>query len=161
MDFQPGVTVKIGGAFVRNVILQDSATIRFSNSGGHTAGPVDVTVTNPGGLSATLANGYAYATGDTFDANGEWVAHADAQNEYAVDLRFTIRNNMLVTLSCGTAVSMPIRLAAAAGGFSFAGADGLTMSGMLQSTTTAVGQVNAPGCGDGKWWGDKVGQLQP
>ena len=142
-------------------VFQDSTTLRFANSGAHAAGSVDVTVTNPGGLAATLASGYTYSTADSFDANGEWIAHADGHNDYVTDMRFTIRNNMLISLSCGTPVTMPTTLSVQNGGFSFAGADGLTMSGMLVSTTTSYGQVNAPGCGDGRWWADKAPPAQP
>lgn len=154
-QFQPGTTVKIGdGAVI--AVFRDSTTIQFPNSGAHAAGSVDVTVTNPGGLAATLARGYMYSTEDAFDANGEWIAHTDAHNNFATDMRFTVRNNTLISLSCGTPVTMPTTLSVQNGGFSFVGADGLTMSGMLVSTTTSYGQVNAPGCGDGKWWADKA-----
>jgi IPT/TIG domain len=154
-QFVPGATVKIGGAAVW-ATFQDSTTLRFPNSGAHAAGRVDVTVTNPGGMPGTLPRGYTYAAAESFDANGEWIAHADGHNEFLTDMRFTIRNNMLVSLSCGTLVTMPTALSAQSGGFSFSGPDGLTMSGMLVSTTTSQGQVNAPGCGDGRWWADKV-----
>ena len=156
-QFEPGATVKIGGAIVW-ATFQDSTTLRFPDSGAHTAGRVDVTVTNPGGMAGTLPRGYAYAAAESFDANGEWIAHADAHNEFLTDMRFTIRNNVLISLSCGTPVAMPTALSAQKGGFSFSGPDGLTMSGMLASTTTSYGQVNAPGCGDGKWWADKAQQ---
>jgi hypothetical protein len=139
-------------------VFRDSTTIQFPNSGAHAPGSVDVTVTNPGGMAATLAHGYTYSTSDAFEANGEWIAHTDGHNYYVTDMRFTIRNNELVSLSCGTPVTMPITVSAQRGGFSFAGADGLTMSGTLLSTTTSSGQVNAPGCGDGRWWADKVPQ---
>jgi hypothetical protein len=154
-QFQPGATVRIGGATVV-VVFRDSTTIQFANSGAHAAGSVDIIVTNPGGLAATLVRGYTYSTGDAFDANGEWIAHTDGHNDYVTDMRFTVKNNTLVSLSCGTPVTMPTTLSMQNGAFSFEGADGLTMSGMLASTTTSYGQVNAPGCGDGKWWADKV-----
>lgn len=153
-QFQPGATVKIAGVAVGGV-FRDSTTITFANSGAHTAGAVDVTVTNPGGFAATLASGYTYAAADSFDANGEWIAHADAHNDYTTDMRFTISDNMLISLSCGTTVTMPTTVSVRNGSFSFAGPDGLTISGSLASTTTAYGQVTAPGCGDGRWWGDK------
>jgi len=158
-QFQPGAAVKIGSTAVL-AIFQDSTTLRFANSGAHAAGSVDVTVTNPGGFAATLTRGYTYATADAFDANGDWIAHADAGNEYLTDMRFTIRNNMLVSLSCGTSVTMPTTMSVQSGSFSFAGADGLTLSGTLASTTTSYGQVNAPGCGDGRWWADKAAPAQ-
>jgi hypothetical protein len=154
-QFQPGATVKIGDAAVM-AVFRDSATIQFPNSGAHSVGSVDVTVTNVGGLAATLAHGYLYSTADVFDANGEWIAHADAHNDYVTDMRFTVRNNTLVSLSCGTPVFMPSTLSVQNGAFSFAGADGLTLSGTLVSTTTSYGEVNAPGCGDGRWWAEKA-----
>jgi hypothetical protein len=160
-QFEPGATVKIGGAAV-SATFHGSTMLRFPNSGAHAAGRVDVTVTNPGGKAGTLPRGYTYAAAESFDANGEWIAHADGHNEFLTDMRFTIRNNMLISLSCGTPVAMPTVLSAQNGGFSFSGPDGLTMSGMLVSTTTSYGQVNAPGCGDGVvgWWADKAQQPQ-
>ena len=159
-QFQPGATVGIGNAVVM-AVFRDSTTIQFPNSGAHAVGSVDVTVTNPGGLAATLARGYTYSTADAFDPNGEWIAHTDAHNDFVTDMRFTVRNNTLVSLSCGTPVTMPTTLAVQNGAFSFAGAEGLTMSGKLVSTTTSYGQVNAPGCGDGSWWADKAPLPQP
>ena len=85
---------------------------------------------------------------------------ADGHNDFITDMRFTIRNNTLVSLSCGTPVKMETTLSVLGGGFSFAGADGLTISGILNSTTTSYGQVNAPGCGDGRWWGEKAVPTQ-
>jgi hypothetical protein len=150
--------VKIANAVVLFSVVYDSTTIRFSNSGAHAAGQVDVVVTNPGGRAATLASGYTYAAPDSFDANGEWVAHADGHNDYLTDMHFTIRNDTLIAISCGgtaAPVTTPIPLTILHGGFSFSGVDGLSMSGMLDSMTTSHGQVNAPGCGDGIWWADK------
>ena len=156
-QFEPGATVKIGGAAVL-ATFHGSTMLRFSNSGAHAAGRVDVTVTNPGGKTGTLPSGYTYAAAESFDANGEWIAHAAGRNEYLTDMRFIIRNNMLISLSCGTPVAMPTVLSSQNGSFSFSGPDGLMMSGMLVSTTTASGQVNAPGCGVGVvgWWADKA-----
>jgi hypothetical protein len=135
----------------------DSTTIRFTGAA-HAAGSVDITVTNPGGHAATLAGGYTFTAPDSFDANGDWIAHADGSNHYLTDMRFTIRNGALITLSCGSeaaSVTAPIALAIQNGGFSFSGPDGLSMSGRLNSMTTSEGRVTAPGCGDGLWWADK------
>jgi hypothetical protein len=154
-QFQPGTTLRIGGAVVM-VVFRDSTTIQFPNSGAHEPGAVDVTVTNPGALPTTFIGGYTFARPESFDMNGEWIAHADARNDYTIDMRFTIRDNALVSLSCSTPVSMMTAVSAQAGRFSFVGRDGLALSGTLVSTTTSSGQVNAPGCGDGKWWADKA-----
>ena len=116
--FQPGATLTIGGAAVM-VVFRDSTTIQFPNSGAHAPGAVDVTVTNPGAPPVTVVGGYTFAPAESFDMNGEWVAHADARNDYTVDLRFTIRDNALVSLSCGAPVSMPTIVSAQNGRFSF------------------------------------------
>jgi hypothetical protein len=155
-QFEPGATVKIGNTTVFSTV-GDSTTIRFSTSA-HSAGQVDVVVTNAGGRAATLAGGYTYAAPDSFDANGDWIAHADGSNHYLTDMRFTIQNHALISLSCGgmaAPVTMPIPLTIQNGGFSFSGVDGLSMSGMLDSMTTSEGRVNVTGCGDGLWWADK------
>jgi hypothetical protein len=153
--FQPGVMLTIGGAAVM-VVVRDSTTIQFPNSGAHAPGTVDVTVTNPGALSATLVGGYTFSSAESFDVNGEWIGHADARNDYTVDLRFTITNNALVSVSCGAPVNLPMIVSAQNGRFSFLGDDRLAFSGTLNSTITSYGQVNAPGCGDGRWWADKI-----
>ena len=155
-QFEAGATVTIGNVAVFSTVA-DSTTIRFS-TGAHPAGSVDLTVTNPGGRAATLAGGYTFTAPESFDANGEWIAHADGSNHYLTDMRFTIRNNALISLSCGSEaapVTTPITLTVQSGGFSFLGPDGLSMSGRLDSMTTSEGRVAAPGCGDGLWWADK------
>ena len=157
--FQPGATLKIGGAAVP-FVFRDSTTIQFPNSGAHAPGAVDVIVTNPGGLAVTVVRGYTYAFVASFDVNGDWIGHADAHNHYETDMRFTIRDNILVGLSCGSPVTMPTTLSAKDGAFSFAGDNGLALSGTLVSVTTAAGEVNAPGCGDGRWWADKLAPEQ-
>ena len=57
------------------VVVRDSTTIQFPNSGAHAPGTVDVTRTNPGALSATLVGGYAFSSAELLDVNGEWVGH--------------------------------------------------------------------------------------
>ena len=149
------MTLNIGGAPVM-VVFRDSTTIEFPHSGAHAPGAVDVTVANPGAAPVTVGGGYTYAAADAFDMNGEWLAHAGGSSDFMIDMRFTIRNNALISLSCGTPVTMPTTVSAQDGRFSFAGDDGLALAGALVSTTTSSGQVNAPGCGDGRWWADKV-----
>jgi len=155
-QFEPGATVTIANVAVFSTV-RDSTTIQFS-TGAHAPGSVDITVSNPGGHTATLASGYTFTAPDAFDADGDWIAHADGSNHYLTDMRFTIQNNALISLSCGSEaapVTTPITLTVQKGGFSFSGVDGLSMSGKLDSMTTSEGRVNAPGCGDGLWWADK------
>ena len=125
--FQPGATLKIGTASV-GVVFRDSTTLQFPNSGAHAPGAVSVTVTNPGAPPVTVVAGYTFAPPESFDMNGEWVAHADAQNDYTIDMRFTIKDNALASLSCGSPVAMPNTVSVPTGRFSFSGADGLAFS---------------------------------
>jgi len=67
-DFQQGATVRLGNGAVSAYVL-DGATIQFSTMA-HSAGTVDVVVTNPGGLFTRLAEAYTFAPPDSFDFNG-------------------------------------------------------------------------------------------
>jgi hypothetical protein len=50
-----------------------------------------------------------YEQPESFDFNGDWVAHAGP--EFETDTRCTIRNDVLVSVSCGT--SAPVTFAPA------------------------------------------------
>ena len=90
--------------------FQDSTRSRFPNSGAHAARFRECHRDQSGRNGCDAGAGYTYSTADAFDANGEWIAHADGHNEYLTDMRFTIRNNRLISLSCGTPVTMPTTL---------------------------------------------------
>ncbi len=62
--FSSGATVVIGGSLATGVNVVSSATITCLTPAG-SAGSVNVTVTNPSGLAATLSNGFTYSTGGT------------------------------------------------------------------------------------------------
>ena len=154
VDFQPGAKVRLGDTTVSSW-TRDSTTILVSGTAAHAAGTIDVIVTNPDGLEARLSGGYTYEQPESFDFNGDWVAYAGP--EYETDMRFTIRNDVLVSVSCGT--SAPLTFAPApsvrTGVFSFVGDDGLAISGTLVSPVNAVGTINVPGCPATRWWADK------
>jgi len=59
-NFQTNATVSLGGSFASSVSVVNSSTITALTPG-HAAGMVDVVVTNPGGPSGTLTNGFVYA----------------------------------------------------------------------------------------------------
>jgi hypothetical protein len=156
-DFQPGAAVRLGDGPAKTVWVQDSTTILFWTSA-HAAGTVDVVVTNPGGLVSRLAAAYTYASPESFDFNGEWVAHAGP--EFDTEMRFAVRDDLLVSLSCGTTtltLSAPVHVRA--GEFSFVDDDGFAVSGRLVSPVNAVGTINVPGC-SAAWWADKSGGIR-
>jgi len=159
-DFQPGATVRLDDVAVRAYVL-DSDTILFFTTA-HSAGKVDVVVTNPGGLFTRLTEAYTFAPPESFDFNGEWVAHAGS--EYETDMRFTIRNDTLVSVSCGGSAALAFSPPSAVhdGDFSFAGDDGLAISGSIVSPVNAVGTINVPdvpACRTAGWWADKSGEA--
>jgi hypothetical protein len=155
-DFQKGATVRLADGAVM-AYVHDSATIVFWTTA-HSAGTVDVVVTNPGGRSTGLTGAYTFAPPESFDFNGEWVAHAGY--EYETDMRFTIRNDTLVSVSCGGTAALTFSPPPAVhdGDFSFASDDGLAISGSIVSPVNAVGTINVPdvpAC-RGEWWADKA-----
>jgi hypothetical protein len=148
--------VRLGEIRLTATVL-DSHTIAILTPA-HVAGTVDVIVTNPGGLEDRLVGGYTYEPPETFDLNGDWVAHVG--HDYEMDMRFTIRNNVLISLSCN--MSPPLTLAlpvsVSNGEFSFQGDEGLTMTARLVSPVSAAGTINVPDvpvCRAARWWAEK------
>ena len=142
VDFQPGAKVRLGDPRYR--LERDSTTIAIWTAA-HSAGTVDVIVTNPSGLSTRLTGAYTFAPPESFDFNGEWVAHAGS--EYETDMRFTIRNDIAcqrlmrrVRRNRLASASRPQRR------LLFLGDDGLAISGTQVSPINAVGTINVPAC---------------
>ena len=156
-EFDPGATVSLGDRNVQ-AYVHDRTTIVFWTVA-HDPGTVDVTVTNPGGRASTLTGSFSFAQPASFDFNGNWVAYAGG--DYETDMRFSIRNDVLVSVSCGTSVvsTLSARLSVVNGEFSFRGDDGFAMSGRLVSPMNAVGTINVPDtvpdCTAARWWADK------
>lgn len=150
--FQPGATVTLDGTVLErsNVYVQNSTTIHFSTPA-HAAGTVDVVVTNPGGQADRLTGGYTYASPESFDFNGDWTGGAGG--EYDTAIRFTIQNNMLISVSCGNSGTLtfsPPPLVSK-GEFSFVGNDGVGISGRIVSAVNAVGTINIAPCTSTMW----------
>ena len=156
-EFDSGATVRLGDNRVQ-AHVRDRTTITVWTVA-HVAGTVDVVVTNPGGKSSKLSRGLSFAPPASFDFNGDWIAYAGGHFE--TDMRFSIRNDVLVSVSCGTSVvaTLSIPPSVVNGEFSFRGDDGFEVSGRLVSPVNAVGTINvpdsAPDCTAARWWADK------
>ena len=144
-----GATVTVGGVVTE---ATSYASSMYLITPAHAAGIVDVVVTNPGGQSASLPGGYTYASPESFDFNGDWEAGA-----HETPIRFTIRNNSIVSLSCGT--SAPVMFSTAPlvtqGEFSFAGDDGIAVTGRIVSASAATGTINIGACAATTWYAFK------
>jgi len=155
VDFQPGARVRVGDGAVPSWTY-DSTKISIWETAPHAAGVVDVIVINPGGLEDTLTGGYAYQAPESFDFNGEWIVWV---GEYENDVRLTIRNNVVVSVSCDRSAPVTFEPPPAVrnGEFSFVSDDGLAITGRLVSPLGATGTINVPTCPAGPWWADKGG----
>ena len=118
----------------------------------HAAGPVEVIVTDKYGQAATAV--FTYASPATFNFNGDWQGWAeDASLGFAQLVVLTIRDNLVVSASCGSAPSLTLDPppVVADGEFSFAGSGGVSISGKILSPISASGSINMASCGSRQW----------
>jgi len=145
--FQTGAIVTIDGLTIPAAVANDRATIRFRTPP-HPAGVVELIVTNPDGGEAKLAGAYVYVPPASFDFDGEWAgAAAD------LDLRFTVQDGALVSVSCGASGPIAFLPAPAIneGAFSIVAADGTGISARIVSASDAVGTINLAPCRSMNW----------
>ena len=88
-NFNSGATVSIGGIAATNVAVVNSTTITALTPA-HTAGTVNVSVTNPDAQSATLTSGFTY----TSPPGSETVLLADDFNNASLDTTKWAANNL-------------------------------------------------------------------
>jgi hypothetical protein len=147
--FQPGATVSVDGIQMGAFVL-DSGTIHASTPP-HGAGKAEVVVTNPDGASGRIANAYTYVPPRMFDFNGDWIGVAGAEHQR--ELRFTVRDNVLVSVSCGTSgtVTFSPPPEVHSGEFSILRSDGVGISARIVSASDAVGTINIEPCPSAYW----------
>lgn len=150
--FQTGATVTIDGLTIPGAVADDRATIRFRTPP-HPAGVVELIVTNPDGGEARLAGAYVYVPPASFDFDGEWTGAAAN-----LDLRFTVQDGALVSVSCGASgpVAFSPPPAVKEGEFSIVAADGTGISARIVSASDAVGTINLAPCRSTNWTAKRV-----
>lgn len=158
--FQSGATVRFGGSAATYAYVDNSATIIRFGTAPHVAGPVDVVVTNPGGLADTATRGLEFKSPEAFDFNGTWTGHAGP--EYETEMRFTVENNKLISVSCGGSALMQFSSSPslANGEFSMVVSGGIEMSARIVSATSAVGTIKLGPCAESRWWGERAGSAR-
>ena len=145
-----GTTVTFDGVPVQGRFFSGNPTMYLSTPA-HTAGTVDVVVSGRGGESVTLSNAFTYASPLTFDFNADWTSFGQTDQEGLVS--FTIRDNLLLTVSCGPDVTLtfsPPR-PVANGEFSFVGDDGVGFSGRIVAVSEAAGTIKLGHCDSSGW----------
>jgi len=146
--FQSGAAVFIDGIAMSAYVL-DSRTI-YACTPPHDAGKVDLVVANPDGLSDWCTDAYTYVSPRTFDFNGDWIGVAGS--EHQMELRFTIRNDMLANVSCcRRTVAFSAAPAVYDGEFTIVRSDGIGISARIVSATEAVGTINMEPCPYTNW----------
>ncbi len=138
LDGDGGAVVIFGGVYASGVSHSGTSVI-FATVPAHAAGLVDVVVSNPDGQSARLADAYTYVSPDSFDPNGEWNGQTGQ-----VIFRFTVENNRLTTVSCGTSgtVSFSPAPLVSNGEFAFSREDGVAIAGRMVTAGYAIGTIN-------------------
>jgi hypothetical protein len=104
-----------------------------------------VVVVNPDGQRATVVGGYQYVASQFTDFNGDWDGHIGDEGE--TPLRFSIRNDVFVSVTCGAAslTSLPTQ-AINGGDWEIHGAAASRMTGALVRADYAEGMTNIAQC---------------
>jgi len=153
--FQSGSVFTVGG--VISTVLSDTGDHSSQRviAPPHAEGPVDVVVTDPNGGVGRLNAGYTYTPPGSMEVNGDW--EGDVEGSVARTIRFSVRNNTVVSVVCGTsgtlALDPPVVLSD--GTFSFVGADGSTLTGEFFSPIEAFGRIDISACSKTIWYAAK------
>jgi hypothetical protein len=149
--FEINTTVTLDGTAAR-IYYGTSTELRFTTRP-HPAGVVDVVVTTGDGRAAGLPAGYIYVAPRFTDFNGVWEGRLGDETE--TSMAFTVENDTVVTLSCGTTRTWT--LGAATGSGEFAVVDDVRMTGGLVDANYARGTIDIPGCSgyDTAWFAIK------
>ncbi len=147
----PGISVAFGATNVAAWFDKYSGGV-FVTTPSHAPGSVDVVVTNVDGQSGVAIGAYTFAAPESFDVNGNWQGVSFA-GDFDEPFKFTVVNSAVVSITCAT--SGLVRLSPPApiihGEFSFAGEDGIALSGRILAPNEAKGVVNV----------DPVGSVRP
>jgi hypothetical protein len=148
--FQSGAIVTVDGSILQGRFGRSNAVLSLQTPA-HSAGPVDIRVTNPDGQTHRVIAAYTYAPPASFDVNGSWRSSSVSKGVVQLD----IQNNALVEVSCNSGAFARIALSPPLpvidGAFSLARSDGVTVSGRIVSASAAVGTINLAPCAATSW----------
>ena len=153
-EFRAPVSVTVGGIAVPFEPDEFGVDVLYLTTPAHAAGTVEVIVTERDGRTASAL--FTYASPAAFDFNGNWQGWAqDAAGVVLAPLALTIRDNIVVSASCGAAsLTLDPPPAVANGEFSFAGS-GVSITGTIDSAAHATGTIGTAFCPSRQWWAVK------
>ena len=145
-----GTTVTFDGVPVQGRFFSGNPTMYLSTPP-HSAGTVDVVVSGQRGESVTLSNAFTYASPVIFNFNADWTSFGQTDQDGLVS--FTIRDNLLRTVSCGPDITLTFSppLPVTNGEFSFVGDDGVGFSGRIVAVSEATGTIKLGPCESSGW----------
>ena len=145
VGFQFPVTVSVGGIVTPFEYDDYTSGVLYLTTPAHAAGTVEVIVTNPDGSAGRGM--FTYAPSSTFDFNGVWRGWGPT-----LAVLLTIRDNMVVSVSCGaSSLTLDPPPVVADGEFSFAGG-GVSITGNILGPNLASGTINAASCVGPVWF---------
>lgn len=149
--YHSGLVVTLGDAVI--VPVYSNSTTIWAEVPAHVAGQVDVVVTNSDGQADRLAGAYTFASPQSFDFNGSWTS----DDHDGPPVRFTIQNDGLAIVACGTSTTRTFSppLAVSNGEFSFSSDDGVAFSGRIVSPSIARGTISLAPCIPMAWYAEK------
>jgi hypothetical protein len=149
--FTSGTSVTIDGTRASVLLYADTL---YTAAPPHLEGTVNVVVTNADGQTVRLVRALTYAAPESFDFNGEWEGEADNGFHEGTVIRFTIRNNVMVSLACGAGSNLlPIPAPLVVRGQ--ISSVGNSVTGRTTSEGVAEGSIAIAPCGGHVWSASK------
>ena len=149
-NIRAGATVMVGGVSVAASVVSNQLV--FFDAPSHDRGPVDVTLTNPGGDSpVTVPGALVYEVAPDEGFNGTWEAFTPQSPETVV-FTFVIRDLRLVEVTCGRLPKTEIVTSppVAAASFDYQGSDG-RLAGALVADGLSRGSISWEACSSTDW----------
>ena len=103
-SFQKGLVASIDGVAQQTFFANSTFATLLTTP--HAAGPVDIVITNTDGTTTRVGGRYTFALPQSFDFNGTWAVYLGTSE--TPEFRFTIKNDALISITCGSSTPIAI-----------------------------------------------------